>query len=127
MRRTSFMSHWVQGFWSRFTKWSWRDLARRGFRIVRQKPVSFEYQGLQFEDTLHLDLLVEDCVVVEIKSVERLAPAHPKQVLTYLRLMKLPVGLLLNFGAATMKEGITRVVNRLDPAASPILRVNQLG
>ena len=75
---------------------------------------------------LRVDILVESLVVVEIKSVERLLPVHPKQVLTYLRLLKLPVGLLVNFGAPTMKEGLQRVVNGLVPSASPRLRVNRL-
>jgi len=102
-----------------------KDLSRRGLRVERQKSVNFEYDGLTFEDTLRLDLLVEESVVVELKSVETLALVHKKQVLTYLRLMNLPVGLLLNFGAATMKEGLHRIVNNLDPSASPRLRVNQ--
>ena len=61
---------------------------------------------------------------MELKSVEKLAPAHSKQLLTYLRLMRLPVGLLINFGAATLKEGVHRIVNNLPPSASPCLRVN---
>jgi iron complex transport system substrate-binding protein len=64
-------------------------------------------------------------VVVELKSVEKLAPVHSKQLLTYLRLTNLPVGLLINFGAATLKEGLHRIVNNLQPSASPHLRVNQ--
>lgn len=78
-----------------------------------------------FEEGFRTDLLVEGRVVVELKSVEKLAPVHSKQVLTYLRLMKLPVGLLINFGAATLKEGLHRVVNHLPNSASPRLRVNQ--
>ena len=88
-----------------------RALVRRGLRVERQVPLSFEYDGLTFSDCFRVDLLVESRVIVEIKSVENLAPQHPKQLLTYLRLLKLPVGLLLNFGAATMKDGIRRVVN----------------
>jgi len=102
-----------------------RDLERRGLRVERQIPISFEYDGLRFEDALRADILVESLVVVELKSVERLLPVHPKQVLTYLRLLKLPVGLLVNFGAPTMKEGLHRIVNNLSPSASPRLRVNQ--
>jgi GxxExxY protein len=78
-----------------------------------------------FDDAFRTDLLVEDIVVVEIKSVEKLAPVHGKQFLTYLRLMHLPVGLLINFGAATLKEGLQRIVNNLPSSASPRLRVNQ--
>jgi iron complex transport system substrate-binding protein len=64
-------------------------------------------------------------VVVELKSVEQLAPVHAKQVLTYLRLLDLRVGLLINFGAPTLKEGLQRIVNKLEPAAAPRLRVNR--
>jgi iron complex transport system substrate-binding protein len=92
-----------------------RDLLRQGFYVERQKVVSFEYDGLQFRDGLRIDLLIESTVVLEIKSVERLLPVHPKQVLTYLRVLGLPVGLLINFGAPTLKEGLRRVVNNLPP------------
>jgi GxxExxY protein len=88
-----------------------RDLERRGLRAARQLPVSFEYDGLRFEEVCRIDLLVEDRVVVEIKSIERFASVHPKQLLTYLRLMRLPLGLLINFGAPTLKEGLRRVAN----------------
>ncbi|MCK6452850.1 MAG: GxxExxY protein [Alphaproteobacteria bacterium] len=104
-----------------------RDLERRGLAVERQKPISFVYDGLHFNEGLRLDLLVESQVIVEIKSVERLAPVHPKQLLTYLRLMNLPVGLLVNFGAPMLKEGVKRIVNRLPSSASPRLRVNQSG
>jgi iron complex transport system substrate-binding protein len=103
-----------------------RALERRGFRVERQKPIRFELDGMVFEEGFRVDLLVEGRVIVEIKSVEKLAPVHSKQLLTYLRLMNLPVGLLINFGAATLKEGLHRVVNNLAPSASPRLRVNQL-
>lgn len=102
-----------------------RDLERRGLRVERQKAVSFDYDGLHFADVLRADLLVDARVLVEIKSVERLLPVHPKQLLTYLRLMNLRVGLLINFGAPTLKEGLQRIVNKLSPAASPALRVNR--
>ena len=102
-----------------------RDLTRRGLKIERQKTVQFEYDGLVLEEGLRVDLLVEDIVVVELKSVESLNPVHKKQLLTYLRLLNLPVGLLLNFGASTLKEGLHRIVNNLSPSASPRLRVNQ--
>lgn len=104
-----------------------RELERRGFHVERQKPVSFEYDGMNFDEGFRVDLLVEGCVVVELKSVENLAPVHSKQLLTYLRVLNLRVGLLLNFGAATLKEGLHRVVNNLRPSASPRLRVNQSG
>jgi iron complex transport system substrate-binding protein len=102
-----------------------RDLQRRGLSVDRQKQISFEYDGLRFDNAFRVDLLVNSQVVVEIKSVEALSASHPKQVLTYLRLMKLPVGLLINFNAPTLKAGLRRIVNNLDPSASPRLRVNQ--
>jgi len=74
---------------------------------------------------LKLDDITGTIVVVELKSVEKLAPVHGKQLLTYLRLLNLPVGLLINFGAATLKEGLRRVVNNLPAYASPRLRLNQ--
>jgi GxxExxY protein len=103
-----------------------RDLERRGLKVERQFPLSFEYDGLRFSEALRIDLFVERTVIIEIKSVERLAPVHPKQLLTYLRLLHLPVGLLINFGAGTLKEGLHRVVNGLTPSASPRLRVNRI-
>jgi iron complex transport system substrate-binding protein len=72
---------------------------------------------------LRVDLLIDERVVVEIKSVERILPVHPKQVLTYLRLLKLSVGLLINFGAPTLKEGLKRVVNSQPPSVPPRLSV----
>jgi iron complex transport system substrate-binding protein len=102
-----------------------QSLKNRGLKVERQKPIQFEYEGMVFEESFRTDLFVEGILIIELKSVEKLAPVHSKQVLTYLRLMKLPVGLLINFGAATLKEGLHRIVNNLEPTASPILRVNQ--
>jgi iron complex transport system substrate-binding protein len=102
-----------------------KSLEKRGLRVERQKAVSFEFDGMRFEDGFRVDLLVEDRVVVELKSVEKLAPVHSKQVLTYLRLMDLQVGLLMNFGEATLKQGLHRIVNNYRPSASSRLRVNQ--
>jgi iron complex transport system substrate-binding protein len=102
-----------------------RDLARRGLVVERQRSLSFEYDGLQFANAFRVDLLVNRRVAVEIKSAEQSNPIYSKQVLTYLRLLKLEVGLLINFGAPTFKDGVRRIVNGLDPSASPRLRVNQ--
>lgn len=88
-----------------------RMLEQRGLRVRRQVAVPVELMGLRFDEGFRVDLLVEDRLVVELKSVERLSPVHWKQVLTYLRLLHLPLGLLINFGAATFKEGVRRVVN----------------
>jgi iron complex transport system substrate-binding protein len=108
-------------------------LARRlediGLVVERQKAISADFESVHFEAAFRADILVEHRLLVEIKSVERLLPVHSKQLLTYLRLSKQPVGLLLNFGGATLKEGVKRVVNDYNPSASPFssprLRVNQ--
>jgi len=82
---------------------------RRLFLVI----IPFNYQGIHFDEGFRADLIVAGKVIVEVKSVETVSPAHKKQLLTYLRLANLRLGYLLNFGAATMKEGITRVVNAL--------------
>ena len=102
-----------------------KAIEKRGLKVERQKPISFMYDDMTFDDGFRVDLLVADRVVVELKSVERLAPVHSKQLLTYIRLMNLPVGLLINLGASTLKEGLHRIVNDLPSSASPRLRVNQ--
>lgn len=104
-----------------------RELQRRGLHVLRQHPIDFVYDGAVIADAYRIDLLVEQCVIVEIKSVERTAPVHRKQTLTYLRLADLRVGLLVNFGAPTLKEGLHRIVNDLPPSASSRLRVNRPG
>jgi len=100
-------------------------LAKMGYSVERQRPVEIRYDGMVFEAAFRADLFVAQTLVVEIKSIERLNPVHGKQLLTYLRLMKQPVGLLINFGGETLKEGLRRVVNDYVPSAPPRLRVNQ--
>lgn len=100
-------------------------LEGHGLRVKRQVPIAIRLMGLQFDEGFRADLIVEDVLLVELKSVENLAPVHSKQVLTYLRLLNLPLGLLINFGAATFKEGCKRIVNRHENFASSRLRVNQ--
>jgi len=100
-------------------------LERRGLRVERQSTIGFVYEGIEFGQAFRVDLLVEDKVLLELKVTDRLVPAHRTQLLTYLRLANLPVGLLLNFGAPTMKEGIRRLVNDLRPSASSPLRINR--
>jgi GxxExxY protein len=87
------------------------NLARRGLMVERQKPVPIRLEGVSLDEGFRADLLVEGALLIELKSVERTVPVQGKQVLTYLRLMDLPLGLLMNFGAATFKEGIKRVAN----------------
>lgn len=107
-----------------------RRLQTLGYRVVTQQLISAEFEGVHLEAAFRADLIVDDRLLVEVKSVERLLPVHGKQLLTYLRLKKQPVGLLLNFGGETLREGIKRVVNDYRPSApspsSPRLRVNQI-
>ena len=81
--------------------------------------------GLTFDEGFRADILVEELLLIELKSVEHLLPVHSKQVITYLRLLNLPLGLLINYGAATFKEGCKRIVNQHTELASTRLRVNQ--
>ena len=100
-------------------------LSDLGFHVDRQKPIPIEYNGLALPDAFRADLIVENSLIIEIKSVEQLAPVHGKQLLTYLRLLKQPLGLLLNFGAPTFRDGIKRIVNGHTNFASSRLRVHQ--
>jgi GxxExxY protein len=84
---------------------------------VRQQPIPVVYEGVRIDTGFRADLVVEDKVIVEVKSVETLAPVHKKQLLTYLRLADKRLGLLINFHVALIKDGITRVVNGLEDDA----------
>ena len=90
-------------------------LEARGLMVVRQVPIPLIFDGQSFEAAFKIDILVENRLILEIKSVEKLSKAHARQMLTYLRIFKQPVGLLLNFSEATMKEGIRRMVNDHKP------------
>jgi GxxExxY protein len=94
-------------------------LAKIGYSVERQKPIDIIYEDMRFDAAFRVDLLVEGSLIIEIKSVERLIRSHAKQLLTYLRLMKLPTGLLMNFAGETLKEGLKRVVNDYKPSAPP--------
>lgn len=86
------------------------SLAKRGLTVERQKPIDIEYDVMILREGFRIDLLIQDRLIIELKSVERLAPVHSKQLLTYLKLSRRPLGLLMNFGAATFREGVHRVV-----------------
>ena len=88
-----------------------RALERRGLAVQRQVSVPIEYQGETFSEGFRADLIDGELVIVELKSIERVTPAHKKQLLTYLRLTGLKLGYLLNFGEALMRDGITRTIN----------------
>jgi iron complex transport system substrate-binding protein len=101
-----------------------KELARRGLPVERQKRISVRLDGIEFDRAFRIDLLVNGCVAVEIKSVDVLAAAHWKQLLTYLRLADLRLGLLINFSEGRLKDGLKRVVNRYDGFGPSRLRVN---
>ena len=88
-----------------------KRLEKAGFKVERQVSVPLTVDGEHFDVAFRIDILVEDCLVLEIKAVDTLGKSHAKQLLTYLRLLNQPVGLLLNFNGETMKEGIRRMVN----------------
>ena len=88
-----------------------------GRNVNTQVPIAIRFDGNSLEAGLRLDLLVEEKVIVEVKAVERLSPLHAAQLLSYLRLSDLQVGLLLNFNVRHMRQGIKRVVNRFDPGS----------
>ena len=90
------------------------ELSQRGLRVISQQPIPVIYGNVRIDTGFRADLIVEDKVIVEIKSVETLAPVHKKQLLTYLRLADKRLGLLINFQVALIKDGITRIVNGLD-------------
>lgn len=89
------------------------ELRNRGLSVVCQQGIPFVYDDIKFNEGFRADLIVENKVIVELKSVELVVPVHKKQLLTYLRLADKRLGLLINFGEALIKDGITRIVNRL--------------
>jgi GxxExxY protein len=89
------------------------ELQKNGLQVERQKILPIVYENLRIESAFKIDLLVNDAVIVEIKSVELVLPVHKKQLLTYLRLADKHLGLLINFNEAHLKDGITRIVNKL--------------
>ena len=86
-------------------------LFQEGLAVVRQQPVPIAFRGVILPEAFRADIVVENELIIEVKSVERTAPVHAKQLLTYLRLMKQPLGLLMNFGCETFRDGIKRVAN----------------
>ncbi len=95
------------------------ELRKRGLRVQRQIPVAVEYDGLKFDESFRADLLVEEKVIVELKSTEMNHPVHAKQLRTHLVLAKFQLGLVLNFGLEKLKDGITRMVNGLPETPLP--------
>jgi len=90
------------------------ELKKRGLRVMRQVAIPIVYDDISFDEGFRADLIVEDKVILELKSVEQTAPVHRKQVLTYIKLTDRRLGLLINFGSPLIKDGITRLVNKLE-------------
>ena len=87
------------------------ELTKRGFKVIKEEPIPLIWDNLRFDVGFRADLIVNDLLLIELKSVEQLAPVHKKLVLTYLRITGKKLGLLINFGDETLKDGITRIVN----------------
>jgi len=90
------------------------DLEEMGLTVKREVPIGIEYKDIKFDEAFRADLLINDKVIVELKSVEQISMSHRKQLLTYLRLSGKKLGYLLNFGEALLKDGIVRIVNGLN-------------
>ena len=89
------------------------ELIRLGHKVEEEESCSIDYNGVRYDNMFRVDLLVDDSVVVELKSVSRMEPVFPKQCLTYLRFLNLKLGYVINFGMPSLKDGIIRVVNSL--------------
>jgi GxxExxY protein len=89
------------------------EISQKGLRIERQKAIPIEYDGIEFKEGFRADIIVQNLVIIELKSVEKVSSVHKKQLLTYLRLSDKKLGLLINFGSALIKDGISRIVNGL--------------
>ena len=100
-------------------------LEARGLTVERQKIIPIVIDGILIENGFRADLLVENALLIELKSIDRLSAVHAKQVLTYLRFLELPLGLLMNFGGETFKEGLRRVVNRHGTVEGSALRIHK--
>ena len=89
------------------------ELIHHGLKVERQKPIPLRWKDIKMEIGFRADLIIENKVVIELKTVESISPVHPKQVLTYLKITGLKLGLLINFNEKLIKDGITRIVNNL--------------
>lgn len=98
-----------------------------GLKVDRQVPIDLTYDGIAIPNAFRIDLLVDDRVLIELKSSETTAPVHAKQVITYLRLMGLTHGFAMNFGTPTFKDGVRRLLNDPTLFVSSCLRANQIG
>jgi iron complex transport system substrate-binding protein len=101
------------------------EFTKRGLMVERQKLVPILYDGVVIDNGFRADLIVEGQLLLELKSVANLVPAHRKQLLTYLRFLNLRIGLLMNFGGESFKDGLHRVVNKHSDTSTSPLRVNR--
>jgi GxxExxY protein len=93
------------------------ELQKRGLHVVRELPVPIEWENVRIDVGFRADLMVENMIILELKSIEEVAPVHKKQLLTYLRVADKQLGLLINFGEQLLKDGITRIANGLEDNA----------
>jgi len=87
------------------------ELTKRGFQVQREEPIPLIWDNLRFDVGFRADLIVNDMILIELKSIEQVAAVHKKQVLTYLRITGKKLGLLINFGEETLKDGLSRIIN----------------
>jgi GxxExxY protein len=95
------------------------ELGKNGFHVAKQEEIAITYKSVRLDCGYRVDLLVNDRVIVELKSIEKLQPVHKAQLITYLRLADKPVGLLINFNESLLKDGIARLVNSPGKSKSP--------
>ncbi len=93
-----------------YEKCMMQELKLRGIAAVNQSIVKIEYKGLAFEEILRFDVLVEGCLLLELKSVQEILPVHKAQLLSYMKLMNIPIGLVINFHAVKLADGIARMI-----------------
>ncbi|HEY0007097.1 MAG TPA: GxxExxY protein [Tepidisphaeraceae bacterium] len=87
------------------------ELAKRGFKVLRQLRVPIRYENMELDEGFRIDLLIDDCVIIEVKAVEKMNAIYSQQLKTYLKLTNLQLGLLINFNVSLIKDGIQRVIN----------------
>lgn len=93
-----------------YEKCMMRELSLRNISVVTQRVVKIEYKGVIFEEPLRFDMLLEDCLLLELKSVEEVLPVHKAQLLSYMKLLNIPIGLIINFHEVKLVDGITRMI-----------------
>ena len=93
-----------------YEKCMMRELSLRGIAVVNQSIVKIEYKGLVFEEPLRFDVLIENCLLLELKSVHEILPVHKAQLLSYMKLLNIPIGLVINFHEMKLTDGIARMI-----------------